>query len=295
MQNYWKFFALFDTLLEKSTTKEFGMKRLVTVLLVLLVIGSLAFAAGATDQQSQGDTSLEKVLNKGRFVMGLDDSFPPMGFRNEKGEIVGFDVDLAREVTKRMGVELKLQPIDWNAKEQELNTGNIDCIWNGFTITEERKAAMTFSPPYIHNAQVVVVREDSPYTTLASLAGKNVGYQAGSSASQAIDDTPAFKGSIKQLIEFKENLTGLMDLEIGGIDALVVDVVVAKDNIKRSGKAFRILEEELAPEDYGIGFRKGDQKLADAVWEQLVAMHNDGTLAQIAITWLGADSTVVGN
>ena len=154
---------------------------------------------------------------------------------------------------------------------------------------------MTFSPPYIHNAQVVVVREDSPYTTLASLAGKNVGYQAGSSASQAIDDTPAFKGSIKQLIEFKENLTGLMDLEIGGIDALVVDVVVAKDNIKRSGKAFRILEEELAPEDYGIGFRKGDQKLADAVWEQLVAMHNDGTLAQIAITWLGADSTVVGN
>jgi len=271
------------------------MKRLVTVLLVLLVIGSVAFAAGAKEQKSGVDTSLEKVMNKGRFVMGLDDSFPPMGFRDEKGEIVGFDVDLAREVTKRLGVELKLQPIDWNAKEQELNTGNIDCIWNGFTITEERKAAMTFSPPYIHNAQVVVVRDDAPYTTLSSLAGKRVGYQAGSSASQAIDDSPAFKASVKQFIEFKENLTGLMDLEIGGIDALVVDVTVATDNIRRSGKAFRILDEELSPEDYGIGFRKGDVKLADAVWEQLVAMHNDGSLATIAIKWFGLDNTVVGN
>jgi len=271
------------------------MKRLITVLLVLLVIGSFVFAAGAREQKSLVDDSLEKVLSKGRFVMGLDDSFPPMGFRDEKGEIVGFDVDLAREVTKRLGVELKLQPIDWNAKEQELNTGNIDCIWNGFTITDDRKAAMTFTPPYIHNAQVVVVRDDSPYTTLSSLAGRSVGYQAGSSAGQAIDDSPDFKASAKQFIEFKDNLTGLMDLEIGGIDALVVDVTVATDNIRRSGKAFRILAEELAPEDYGIGFRKGDQKLADAVWEQLVAMHNDGTLARIATTWFGLDNTVVGN
>src|SRR5690554_3765294 len=190
------------------------MKRIITVMLIMLIAGSVAFAGGKKEASGE-DTSLEKVLSKGVFVMGLDDSFPPMGFRDEKGEIVGFDVDLAREVTSRMGVTLKLQPIDWNAKEQELNTGNIDCIWNGFTITDERKAAMTFSPPYIHNAQVVVVRDDSPYTTLASLAGKTVGYQAGSSASQAIDDSPEFKASIKQLIEFKENLTGLMDLEIG--------------------------------------------------------------------------------
>lgn len=226
--------------------------------------------------------------------MGLDDNFPPMGFRDEKGNLVGFDVDLAKEVTKRMGITLKLQAIDWNAKEQELNTGNIDCIWNGFTITDERKQAMTFTPPYIHNAQVVVVRADSPYTTLASLDGKTVGYQAGSSASNAINDSPEFKQSIKSFVEFKENLTGLMDLEIGGIDALVVDVTVAEDNIRRSGKPFRILEEELAPEDYGIGFRKGEQKLADAIWEQLLAMKQDGTLAKISTDWFGSDITVVG-
>jgi polar amino acid transport system substrate-binding protein len=121
-----------------------------------------------------------------------------------------------------------------------------------------------------------------------------VGYQAGSSASSAIDASPEFKKSIKTFVEFKENLTGLMDLEIGGIDALVVDVTVANDNIQRSGKAFRILSEELAPEDYGIGFRKGYQKLADAVWDQLLAMKADGTLAKISTAWFGSDITVVG-
>ena len=270
------------------------MKRITIVLLSLLLVASSLFAAGTKDQAPGVDNSLQKILDKGHLVMGLDDNFPPMGFRNEKGEIVGFDVDLAKEVTKRLGIGLKLQAIDWNAKEQELNTGNIDCIWNGFTITEERKQAMTFTPPYIHNAQVVVVRDNSPYTTLASLSGKTVGYQAGSSAYTAIEDSPQFKASIRNFIEFKENLTGLMDLEIGGIDALVVDVTVAEDNIRRSGKPFRILSEELAPEDYGIGFRKGEQKLADAVWEQLLAMKQDGTLAKISTAWFGSDITVVG-
>lgn len=270
------------------------MKRSIVVLLSLLLVSVSLFAAGTKEQAPGVDNSLQKIMDKGVLVMGLDDNFPPMGFRNEKGELVGFDVDLAKEVMKRLGVELKLQAIDWNAKEQELNTGNIDCIWNGFTITPERQAAMTFTPPYIHNAQVVVVRDDSPYTTLASLSGKIVGYQAGSSASNAIDDTPEFKQSVKSFVEFKENLTGLMDLEIGGIDALVVDVTVAEDNIKRSGKPFRILEEELAPEDYGIGFRKGEQKLADAVWQQLEAMAADGTLAKISTDWFGSDITVVG-
>lgn len=270
------------------------MKRCTVILSALLLVASALFAQGTKEQASGVDNSLQKILDKGQLVMGLDDTFPPMGFRDEKGEIVGFDVDLAKEVTKRMGVKLKLQPIDWNAKEQELNTGNIDCIWNGFTITEERKQAMTFTPAYLRNAQVVVVRQDSPFTDLASLGGKTVGYQAGSSALSAIEAAPSFQKSVKEFVEFKENLTGLMDLEIGGIDALVVDLMVANDNIKRSGKAFRILEEPLAPEDYGVGFRKGDQKLADAVWQQLLAMNSDGTLARISTKWFAADITVVG-
>ncbi len=270
------------------------MKKITIALVALLLLTSGLFAAGSKEQAPGVDNSLQKVLDKGTLIMGLDDSFPPMGFRDADNEIVGFDVDLAKSVAKRMGVELKLQPIDWNAKEQELNTGNIDCIWNGFTITEDRLAAMTFTLPYVNNAQVVVVKSDSPYTTLASLAKKTVGLQAGSSASEALDNSPAFKSSIKSVVEFKENLTGLMDLEIGGIDALILDLLVANDNINRSGKDFRILDEYLTKEAYGVGFRKGEQKLADEVWAQMVAMADDGSLATIATKWFGADITVVG-
>ena len=270
------------------------MKKITIALLALLLLTSTLFAAGSKEQAPGVDNSLQKVLDEGKFVLGLDDSFPPMGFRDANNEIVGFDVDLAKAITSRMGVELVLQPIDWNAKEQELNTGNIDCIWNGFTITDDRLAAMTFTPAYVNNAQVVVVKSNSSYTTLASLANKKIGLQAGSSASEALDNSPAFKASIKSVVEFKENLTGLMDLEIGGIDGLILDLLVANDNINRSGKDFRILDEHLTNEAYGVGFRKGEQKLADEVWSQMKAMDADGSLAEIATKWFGADITVVG-
>jgi polar amino acid transport system substrate-binding protein len=217
-----------------------------------------------------------------------------MGYRNENNEIVGYDVDLAKEVARRMGIELVLQPIDWNAKEQELNTGEIDCIWNGFTITEERKANILYTPPYLKNAQVIVVKGSSPVTTLKDLTGKTAGTQAGSSSVDAIDEAPAFKSSLKEVIEYKDFLTALMDLDVGGIDAVVIDLVVANDNINRSGKDFRILRETLGEEEFGVGFRKNDKALADKVWETLLAMAKDGTVAQIATKWLGADISIIG-
>jgi len=232
---------------------------------------------------------------EGTFVLGLDDSFPPMGFRDENHEIVGYDVDLAKEVCRRLGLQLKLQPIDWNAKEMELNTGNIDCIWNGFTITDERKQAMTFTPPYLRNAQVLVVRVDSGIETLEDLAGKKVATQAGSSGKEAIDDTPEFKDSLAEVVEVKDYLTALMDLEAKGVDAVVMDLIVANDCIRRSGKSgFAVLEETLAAEEYGIGFRKGDTALMEKVWETLEEMAADGTVAQIDEQWLGADLSIIG-
>ncbi len=268
------------------------MKKAIAVLFISVLALSLAFAQGG--KESSVDSSLDKVKEKGVFVLGLDDSFPPMGFRDENGEIVGFDIDVAREVCSRLGVELVTQPIDWNSKEQELATGNIDCIWNGFTITEERKDNMLFSDPYVKNAQVIVVNASSPVNTLADLAGASIGVQAGSSAESAIEDTPEFASSIGEIIQFKENLTALMDLEIGGVDAVVMDLLVANDNINRSGKDFRILSETLVDEEYGIGFRKNDHALRDAVQAELEAMAADGSLAEIAEKWFGADITVVG-
>ncbi len=268
------------------------MKKLLSLLLISALVTLSVFAQAASE--SSVDDSLTAVQERGTFILGLDDSFPPMGFRDENGEIVGFDIDTAREVCSRLNVELVCQPIDWNAKEQELATGNIDCIWNGFTKTPEREEQMLFSFPYVNNAQVIVVRGDSPAMTIADLEGATVGVQAGSSAQDAINDTPGFLDTIGEVVEFRENLTALMDLEIGGCDAVVMDLLVANDNIKRSGSDFRILDETLVEEEYAIGFRKNDVALKDAVEAELLAMAEDGTLAEIAVKWFGADITVVG-
>jgi polar amino acid transport system substrate-binding protein len=271
------------------------MKRIGIAVFCLLLAAGMAVAKGTRDTAADGgDLSLQHILDRKTLVLGLDDSFPPMGFRDENNEIVGYDVDLAKEVARRLGVTLRLQPIDWNAKEQELATGEIDCIWNGFTITEERKQALTFTRPYLKNAQVIVVKGASPVNRLADLAGKTAGTQAGSSSVDAIEDAPEFKASLREIIEYKDFLTALMDLDVGGVDAIVIDLVVANDNINRSGKDFRILDETLGEEEFGIGFRKGDLALADKVWETLEAMAADGTVAQIATKWLGADISIIG-
>jgi len=261
------------------------MKKTLLSALCLLALAGTARAA---------DASLQTVKSKGQLVLGLDDAFPPMGFRNDDNQIVGYDIDLAAEVAKRLGVKLVPQPIDWNAKEQELNTGKIDCIWNGFTITDERKQAMLFTKPYLRNAQVVVVKKGSGYSSLASLKGKKVGLQAGSSAAGALEGAKEFRASLKQVVEFKDNLTALMDLEARGVDAVVMDLIVAEDNLKRSGRAYTILLESLAPEVFGVGFRKSDVALRDAVQAQLQAMAADGTLAKVTTKWFGSDISVVG-
>ena len=261
------------------------MKRILLAAICLATLHTPALAA---------DASLKTVKEKGKLVLGLDDSFPPMGFRNEDNQIVGYDIDLAKEVSKRLGVKLVPQAIDWNAKEQELNTGKIDCIWNGFTITDERAKAMSFTKPYLRNAQVVVVKKDSGFSSLASLKGKKVGLQAGSSAAGALEGATAFRASLKQVVEFKDNLTALMDLDARGVDAVVMDLILANDNIKRSGKPYEVLKETLAPEVFGVGFRKNDLALRDAVQGALQAMAADGTLAKLTTKWFGSDISVVG-
>ncbi|MGN1129085.1 MAG: transporter substrate-binding domain-containing protein, partial [Candidatus Flemingiibacterium sp.] len=185
-----------------------------------------------------GDNSLQYILDKGELVLGLDDSFPPMGFSDSKtGEIVGFDIDLAEEVCKRLGVKLKKQPISWEAKEIELSSKNIDVIWNGMSVTPERVENMFLSKPYVANAQVIIVPEGSDIKTRADLAGKKVGLQKGSSALEAVQaDTETYNAIINggEIIEFDENLTAYLDLKAGRIDAFVVDKVVGEYIIKNN-------------------------------------------------------------
>lgn len=228
------------------------------------------------------------------FVLGLDDSFPPLGFRDENNQIVGYDIDLAQEVANRLGKTLVCQPIDWAVKEQELNTGKIDCIWNGFTMTDERKAAMAFTKPYLDNAQVAVVRKNSGIKTLSDLKDLVIGVQAESSAVDAINDNPDFKNSVKKIIEFKENITALNDLGIGQVDAVIMDSVVANYSISQTGKDFVVLDEILSNEEYGIAFKKENTELRDKVQNALNEMESDGTVAKISEKWFGTNLSVIG-
>jgi len=266
------------------------MKRSVAIVL-LVVMAAALFLTGCGSSKS-GDKSWEKIKKKGEFVLGLDDGFTPMGFRDENGNIVGFDIDVAAEVCKRLGVDLKLQPISWDAKEQELNTGNIDCIWNGFTITEDRKKNILFSKPYMNNRQVLVVREDSAYSKPEDLEGAVLAVQAESSGKVALDENEEFKSKLKEVIIFDDYLSALMDLETGGVDVILMDEIVAGYQMTL-GKPIRYLDQELAREEYGIGFRKNDVELMNKVQETIEAMAKDGTLAKISEKWFGKDITTV--
>lgn len=223
------------------------------------------------------------------IVIGLDDNFPPMGFRDEKNELVGFDIDLAKEAGKRLGVEVTFKPIDWSAKESELNGNRIDVLWNGLTITEERKANIQFTKPYLENHQIVVVTDKSPITNKAALAGKVVGVQDGSSAVDAVQKDEATAKSIKELKKFADNVTALMDLSAGRLDALVVDEIVGRYYTGKKPGEYRVLEENFGTEDYGVGTRKGDTELAAKLDKALDDMKADGTAAKISTQWFGSD------
>ena len=263
------------------------MKKLFCLILsaVLLMTCAAAFAE---------DTGLADVQAKGKLVMGFDEAYPPMGFV-EDGEFVGFDIDLAKEVTARMGVELVFQPISWDAKELELSGGNIDCIWSGLTITEERKEQMLFTMPYLANEQIMVVMADSGIASMADLAGKVLGTQAGSASVDVLEANPELKASLAEIALSDDFVAALMDLKLGGIDVLLIDSVVGNYYIAQQDdpSAFAVLPEVLQAEEYGIAVRKGEQTLADAINQQLIAIQEDGTLDTIRAAWFANDVTTV--
>ncbi len=213
-----------------------------------------------------------------------------MGFRDENNKIVGFDVDLAQEVFKRNDLELVLQPIDWTMKEAELNAGNIDMIWNAYTITEERKEKVAFTKPYLDNRQVIVTLEGSDVKSKSDLAGKKVAAQTGSSAVDAMNTEPELVKSFDggEPVLFDTNNEAFMDLEAKRVDAVVADEVLARYYIKQKGAdKYTILDEDFGDEEYGIGFRKQDKKLLEMVDKTLDDMRKDGSYDLIYEKWFG--------
>lgn len=268
------------------------MKNKIITILIIIVLIAIGVVMGVNFKNETKEDSLELIKEKGTFVLGLDDSFPPMGYRNEKDEIVGFDIDVAKEVCKRLGVELKVQPISWDAKEQELNSYNIDCIWNGMSKTEEREKAMSLSDAYMKNSMVFVTKNNSPYNSAKDLKDKVIGVQSGSSAEEILEASEVYK-DLKDIISYEENMTAFMDLEIDQTDAVFVDEVLANYYIKSNNKDYRVINEALEEEDYVIGFRKQDTTLCAKVNEILKEMKNDGSLKEISEKWFGKDVTTI--
>ncbi len=266
-------------------------KRLISLLLISLMIFSFA----ACQKSSDGDNSLKYIQDNGKFIVGLDDTFAPMGFTDDNGDIIGFDVDLARAVSEKLGVELVLQPVEWESKEQELATKNIDCIWNGLSITPERLKNMTMSKSYMTNDISLVVKNDSTIATMADMAGLRLAVQGGSSAEEALNDeaNKAFRESLGQVNPFDKYDTALMDMETGNSDAVLMDTVMANYMIKTLGKDYKVLDESLLPDEYAVGFRKGEVELCTAVEKALSELKADGTVAEISTKWFGTDITTI--
>jgi polar amino acid transport system substrate-binding protein len=262
------------------------MKKLTSLLMLSLTAGALLAGCGKNETAPAAQSAAPAAPT--RIVIGLDDNFPPMGFRNDKNELVGFDIDLAKEAAKRLGIEVEFKPIDWSAKEAELNGKRVDALWNGLTITEERRKNIGFTSAYMENHQIIVVPASSAVKTKADLAGKIVGIQDGSSAIDAVQKDP-IAGSFKELKKFGDNVTALMDLTTGRLDAVVLDEVVGRYYTAKKPGEYVVLDDHFGTEEYGVGTRKDDTELLAKLQKAMDAMKADGAAARISTEWFGKD------
>ena len=260
-----------------------------TTLLMILLVGcsgggnkqeNNAAGDGGNDakQEAAGELDTSKT-----YVLGMDDTFAPMGFRDEKGELVGFDVDLAQAAAEEMGIKLECQPIDWTVKETELDSGNIDFLWNGYSITPEREKKVLFSDPYMDNRQIIVTLKDSPVNSKANLEGKRITVQGESSALEAVMKDEAFVNALAEPpVEYATNTECFKDIEAKRCDAIVVDEVLARYYMKQNGEEkYKVLDENFGEEQFAVGMRKDDAALQEALNKALAKLKEDGTYDEI--------------
>ena len=264
----------------------------------LLTLGCAALFAAAAftgcGGQQAATSSSSGAASGDKIVVGLDDNFPPMGFKDENNEIVGFDIDLAKEATKRLGREVEFKAIDWSSKEAELKSGRVNVLWNGLDITDKRKENMLFSDPYMDNRQIIFVKKGATgITDEQSLAGKAVGTQSASTAEEYIDGSDFFKTKVKEVKKYSDFVSAFMDLENGRIDAVIGDEIVGRYYMSKHPDSIDAVDVAVGPvSQFGIAFAKDNQKLRDDVQKVLDEMVKDGTVAKISEKWFGKDITL---
>jgi polar amino acid transport system substrate-binding protein len=252
--------------------------------LMLLSLLSIVFV-GCQDSTIN---TWEEIEDRGYFIVGLDDTFAPMGFRDDDGELVGFDVDLAKEVSERLGVEVRFQPIDWDAKVLELNGGSIDMIWNGLTITDARKEEMLFSNAYIANTQMIMVQAGSDIDLINDLSGTRVGVQVSSASEEAVMAN-SINEDFSELLKYDTYNLALLELENGTVDAVVIDQIMGRYIMSLNPGVYEVASENFGEEEYGVGFRLESSDIRDKINDTLQAMIDDGTASEISIRWFGED------
>lgn len=267
------------------------LKGLMKKVIAVSLLGGMVFGLVSCGNKTSEINSMEKD----KLIVGLDDTFVPMGFKDENGELTGFDVELAKAVGEKLNKEIVFQPIDWSMKETELNNGNIDFIWNGYSITDKRKEAVQFSKEYLNNRQVIITLANSKIVTKDDLKGAAVGAQNQSSAVDAIeadaDRESTFDGG--KTVTFETNNEAFMDLEAGRLDAIVADEILAKYYIKQRGaEKYKILDQDFGKESYGVGMRKTDTELIEAFDKAFKEVKEDGTAKKISVKWFGEDIIV---
>lgn len=262
------------------------MSKILRSVIICGIIAVMALSIAGCNNKSQD------AMDKETLIIGFDDTFVPMGFKDNNGEIVGFDIDLAKEVSKRIGKQVTFQPIDWSMKESELNSGKIDLIWNGYSITKERKEKVNFTNPYLENRQVIITLANSKINSKVDLKGMNVGAQNQSSAVDAINKEEELLKTFKdgKVYTFETNNEALMDLEAKRIDAVVADEILARYYINKKGEGkYKILNDDFGDESYGVGIRKGDEKLLEKLNEAFEDIKKDGTAKKVSEKWFGKD------
>lgn len=268
-------------------------KKISLLLALVLIISVLASGCGKEESKDPtGDTSLTDLQSKGTLVVGCDDQFPPMGFVGEDGKVTGFDIELAGLVAEKLGVVAEPMVIDWAAKEMELNNGNVDVIWNGYTITKDRNAKVEYTKPYLNNEQVIVVKANSDIKTKADLADKNLGAQVDSSGLAALQaDTQIMDGK-KSLTEYDTYALALIDLQSSRLDAVVIDKVLINYVMTQEEGMYKILDESMGDELYGIGCPQGSVELRKAIDTALDELYDDGSIETLSNKWFGENIVV---
>ena len=251
---------------------------------------AVVFLSSMCGTKKTDDKSLEQIKAKGFFIVGLDDQFPPMGFRGQDSkEIVGFDIDLAKEVAKKLGVKVEFKSVAWSGIISSLNKGDVDVVWNGMTITDERKKNIDFSKPYLNNRQVVMVLADSDITTLEMLKGKRIGLQLGSTSEKALNSNPDIAKNVKELKQYEDNNLALMTLAKKDIDAVVIDEIVGRWSMAKKPGVYKVLSEDMGTELYGVGIRKGDVTFKEAFDKAFDEVKSDAAGAAVSKKWFGED------